>query len=101
MSASSCTGWPSAAALRDRLASEPAQEVPELLPGDPDARETGLRVAGLLSKRRQDLTGADLELMRQVVGFVAAHRDEGAGPLGDDRWRRELMMVGHDPLKAR
>ena len=49
----------------------------------------------VLSKRKADLTQADLAVMRQVVDLV-----ETMGDRIDDESRRELMIVGHDPLKG-
>ena len=85
--------------LRDWLHSEPAQDVRELLPDDTDAQETGHHVVEILSKRKRDLTDDDIRHMRWVVDFVTGRLDEGPGVSDDDRWRRELMTVGHDPLK--
>lgn len=80
-------------------------------------RGLGAQVAEVLHKRKADLTGADTEVMRQVVDFVEDRLDErpddgpddgpGGGPGGspdgrsDDReaWRLSLMTVGHDPLR--
>ncbi|XKK36897.1 DUF3140 domain-containing protein [Nocardiopsis sp. ARC36] len=56
----------------------------------------GEAVVNLLSKRRVDVTGADVELMREVSDLV---RRELADPHREDpEWRRRLMTVGHDPL---
>ncbi|MEO3890376.1 DUF3140 domain-containing protein [Nonomuraea sp. B5E05] len=49
----------------------------------------------VLSKRKGDLTSADLDVMRQVVDLV-----ETMGERTDDESRRELMSVGHDPLRG-
>lgn len=78
----------------DRLAT--AGEKPGL--GLP---ELGEKVLGLLRERKVDLTAEDTEVMRQVAGFVTEQeeRPPPAGP-ADDTWRRSLMTVGHDPLRA-
>jgi len=59
-------------------------------------------VLGILGKRRTDLTDADVRVMRYVVEVVRReHPDpDGPGDPGDHAWRRRLMAVGHDPLKA-
>ena len=74
----------------DALPAEPGAGVPEL----------GRRVVELLRKRKVDLTAGDTETMQLVVDFVEDHEDRRpeAGT-DDDQWRRELMTVGHDPLK--
>jgi hypothetical protein len=86
--------------LRIWLLTETSGE--EALPAEPDLRlpELGARVVALLRKRKVDLTGDDVETMRQVVDQVddrlADRPPEGAS---DDKWRRSLMDLGHDPLK--
>ncbi|GAA3929809.1 DUF3140 domain-containing protein [Actinomadura viridis] len=70
----------------DALPADPGMGLPEL----------GIRVVDLLRKRKADLTGDDTEVMRKVVEFV---EDRADAPEQDDRWRRSLMSVGHDPLK--
>jgi hypothetical protein len=62
----------------------------------------GARVAEILAKRRTDLTADDAEVMRRVLEVVAEEtdgvpEDEVAA---DERRRRRLMNVGHDPLAA-
>jgi Protein of unknown function (DUF3140) len=63
--------------------------------------ELGRKVVRLLGKRKVDLTGDDAEVMAEVVDYVvtqeAQRPPEGAR---DDEWRRALMTVGHDPLRA-
>lgn len=75
----------------DAFADRPDLGLPEL----------GEKVVGLLRKRKVDLTPEDTEVMRQVADFVA-EQEESPPPDGpaDDEWRRSLMTVGHDPLRA-
>jgi ethanolamine ammonia-lyase large subunit len=63
--------------------------------------ELGEKVVRLLRKRKVDLTPEDTEVMRQVAVFVT-EQEESPPPAGpaDDAWRRSLMTVGHDPLRA-
>jgi hypothetical protein len=63
--------------------------------------ELGEKVVALLRKRKVDLTEEDTEVMRQVADFVT-EQEESPPPDGpaDDAWRRSLMTVGHDPLRA-
>lgn len=82
--------------LRVWLLTEASGE--EALPSDPGhpVSQRGAEVVAILGKRKTDVTGSDLELMRQVVEFV---RERLASPRRQDqRWRRSLMSVGHDPL---
>ena len=66
----------------------------------PAGTPSGPEVLRLLSKRRADLTPADLQLMRTVVRRVHIERrgdhESGAGRAA---WRKRLMSLGHDPLK--
>ncbi|MFD3686143.1 DUF3140 domain-containing protein [Nocardiopsis sp. NPDC058631] len=58
--------------------------------------QRGEAVVNLLNKRRVDVTGADVELMREVSEYV---RGQLADPRREDtQWRHRLMSVGHDPL---
>jgi Protein of unknown function (DUF3140) len=73
-----------------------------VLPPDPDVRLSGLgrRVVEVLRKRKVDLTADDTAAMQDVVDYV---EDQLASPpttgATDDKWRRSLMTVGHDPLR--
>ncbi len=64
-----------------------------------DLPVVGHHVAGLLSKRRTDVTDADEAVMRLVIELIEARL---ANPPADrehnDAWRHGLMMLGHDPL---
>jgi hypothetical protein len=87
--------------LRDWLAVQGAGEETETEP-DRAGSELGQHVADILGKRRADLTPDDIAVMRRVVDKVADLRgedEEWEPTAGDDRWRRRLMNVGHDPLK--
>ncbi|MEU5861734.1 MULTISPECIES: DUF3140 domain-containing protein [unclassified Nonomuraea] len=81
--------------LRGYLLADASDE--EGFPPDPDMGidELGRGVLHVLSKRKGDLTKTDLDVMRQVVELV-----ETMGDRTDDDSRRELMSVGHDPLRA-
>ncbi len=90
--------------LRDWLAAA-------LAPDDADApfaedegddQLLGRQVLAVLAKRRGDLTPRDLAAMREVVDLVRSIRgdDLDADPELPDPLRRQLMEVGHDPLRA-
>ncbi|SDR17435.1 DUF3140 domain-containing protein [Thermostaphylospora chromogena] len=62
--------------------------------------ELGRRVLHVLAKRKGDLTSADVETMNRVVDLVEERRSGAPADAGGrDEWRRELMSVGHDPLR--
>ncbi|WP_256463969.1 DUF3140 domain-containing protein [Georgenia sp. TF02-10] len=85
--------------LRDWLAVQGAGEETEELP-DQAGPHLGHRVLEILGKRRSDLNPDDVDVMRRVVDKVASQRRDDLEPTaGDDRWRRRLMNIGHDPLK--
>lgn len=85
--------------LRDWLAVEGAGETTEALP-DQAGSDLGRRVLEILGKRRSDLTEDDVRVMQSVVDRVTARRgDELDAVVDDDRERRRLMDIGHDPLK--
>jgi hypothetical protein len=70
--------------------------------GQPDraGADVGERVLSILQKRRTDLTDDDIRVMYQVVETVEEKRGGDAGSGADDqRWRHQLMRMGHDPLK--
>jgi hypothetical protein len=65
---------------------------------DPEGRGI-LRV---LAKRKVDLTDDDLDLMERVIeevsNLLAVRTTVG---LNDSLWRRDLMTLGHDPMRDR
>jgi hypothetical protein len=85
--------------LQDWLAVEGAGEEAEEVP-DQAGPPLGHRVLAILGKRKADLTDDDVAVMRRVVDKVVGKRGEELDALvDDDRERRRLMDLGHDPLK--
>lgn len=71
-----------------------AREEPE---GDPTA--LGWRIVEVLGKRRTDVTDTDVADMQQAVEIIEdrlANRPTDADDVQE--WRRNLMLLGHDPL---
>jgi DNA topoisomerase VI subunit B len=90
------------AELREWLDSDEAKEVGQKrAPGaESVGHDSGRKIVTLLGKKKIDLTDADEQHMRKVVGYV--HRHSAQRPGGDvehTRWRYSLMNWGHDPLK--
>lgn len=86
--------------LQDWLAVEESGEVTEGYP-DQAGTASSRTVLQVMSKRRTDLTADDVTTMQNVVDTIRAQRGEEPEPTaGDDEWRRRLMKIGHDPLKA-
>jgi hypothetical protein len=76
---------------------------PGAFPAEPGAGlpELGKQVVELLRKRKVELTQRDADVMEQVVDFVLTQEAKGpADTESDDEWRRSLMTVGHDPMRA-
>jgi hypothetical protein len=86
--------------LRSWLLADAADEK-----GFPDRPDMGVSPDGratleVLGKRKVDLTEDDVKAMRHTVDSIstllAARRAVG-GP-ADERWRHDLMDLGHDPF---
>ena len=86
--------------LADWLRTDAASEGAEAF-RDQAGPATGQQVLRVLSKRRTDVTPQDVDVMRAVAGAIRARRGEDldAPVAGGATWRRELMDLGHDPLK--
>ena len=69
---------------------------------DLDLPEPGRRILAILGKRKVDLTGRDIEVMRsavdQIDDLLAARPATGNT---DEQWRHALLDLGHDPLAER
>jgi hypothetical protein len=62
--------------------------------------KSGRRIVAIKCKKAADLTDADFDHMKKVVGYVRRHlAQKPGGDIEDSRWRRSLMNWGHDPLK--
>ncbi|MBP2328551.1 glutamyl-tRNA reductase [Kibdelosporangium banguiense] len=86
--------------LSDWLRTRSAEPETEALP-DQAGTPTGQQVLSILRKRRTDLDTNDVRVMQSVVDRVLAERRDDLEPTqGQANWRRRLMSIGHDPLKA-
>jgi hypothetical protein len=68
--------------------------------GESTGHESGRRIVALLRTKEGELTDADYQHMRKVIGYV--HRHQAQHPEKDVRetpWRYSLMNWGYDPLK--
>src|SRR5438477_491933 len=71
---------------------------------DGKARESvghasGRTIVEILGKKAAELTDADYQHMRKVVGYVKRHRAQQPANIYTSRWRYSLMNWGHDPVK--
>ncbi|GIF37837.1 DUF3140 domain-containing protein [Actinoplanes xinjiangensis] len=93
MTASELRGWLDTDESREvgQKRSEGAESV---------GHDSGRKIVQILGKKKADLTDADEQHMRKVVGYVHRHTAQRPdGDVTDSRWRYSLMNWGHDPLK--
>lgn len=64
-----------------------------------DRTRVGRRIVSILEKKVDELSDADYQHMRKVIGYVARHSKQRPKDPEDSRWRHSLMNWGHDPLK--
>lgn len=60
---------------------------------------SGRRIVEILRKEGDELTMADYQHMRRVVGFVRRHTAQRPDNIYASRWRYSLMNWGHDPTR--
>jgi hypothetical protein len=64
--------------------------------------EPGRQILAVLRKRKVDLTGEDIEVMREAVERIRAlTAARPAAGTADDEWRHSLLDLGHDVLVER
>lgn len=69
--------------------------------GESIGHASGRRIVTILRKKKSDLTDADYDHMREVIGYVHRHlAQRPSGDIGDTRWRYSLKNWGHDPSKS-
>jgi hypothetical protein len=62
--------------------------------------QSGRKIVAILRKKKGDLSHADIEWMRKVVGYVKRHSAQRPdGDIENSNWRYSLMNWGNDPLK--
>lgn len=65
-------------------------------------RQSARRILAIRAKAAPDLTDADYDHMRKVIGYCRRHLAQRPwGDVTDTRWRWSLMNWGHDPLRRR
>jgi DNA topoisomerase VI subunit B len=88
--------------LKKWLASDESQEVGQKKSSGDESvgHDSGRKIVQILGKKKAELTDADEQHMRKVVGYVHRHMAQRPdGDVTDTRWRHSLMNWGHDPLK--
>ena len=69
--------------------------------GESVGHRSGRRIVEIKRTKKDDLSDADLDHMRKVIGYINRHLEQG-GPDDDvehSAWRYSLMNWGHDPTK--
>lgn len=85
--------------LRDWLMTQ-ASEEDGFRDANPPMPEPGRSVLAILGKRRRDLTDGDTIIMQEVIAQIRQRlSNRPASGAVNDRWRRDLMNLGHDPLR--
>ena len=91
-----------ASELKTWLATDESREVGQKPAGGGESvgHDSGRQIVRILDKKKAELTEADQEHMRKVVGYVHRHAAQRpGGDVTDTKWRYSLMNWGHDPLK--
>jgi hypothetical protein len=67
--------------------------------GESVGHASGRHIIRIKAKKVADLTDADYEHMRKVVGYVHRHLKQRPADPAESRWRYSLKNWGHDPMK--
>ncbi len=87
------------AELERWLDTEESRSVGQSDGGESTGHRSGRRIVEILRTRKAELTDADHEHMRNVVGYVRRHlAQRPEGDVTETPWRYSLMNWGHDPL---
>lgn len=94
----------SPAELADWLETPESQKVGMVRRGETESvgRQSARKILAIRAKPADDLTDADYDHMKKVIGYCRRHLAQR--PWGDvtrTRWRYSLMNWGHDPLRGR
>jgi hypothetical protein len=87
-------------ALEKWLATEESQAAGQHEDGkESTGHASGRRIVSILRKKKSDLSDADYDHMRKVIGYIRRHlAQRPSGDVRASRWRHSLMNWGHDPL---
>ncbi len=86
--------------LRDWLMNTPDGVDTYAPEPDIDIHALGLQVLQIKQKRRTDLSGTDLDTMREVIDLIEGRlQNPPEADIQDDPWRDTLMTLGHDPTR--
>jgi hypothetical protein len=86
--------------LRDWLMNTPDGVDTYAPEPDIDIHALGLQVLQIKQKRRTDLSGTDLDTMREVIDLIEGRlQNPPEADIQDEPWRDTLMTLGHDPTR--
>lgn len=86
--------------LEEWLQTDESRSVGDGDSGESTGHRSGRRIVEIKRKTKDELTDADYEHMRKVVGYINRHTAQRpSGDVEDTNWRYSLMNWGHDPLK--
>lgn len=86
--------------LRDWLLNTPEGVDTYAPEPDMDVHALGLQVLQVLEKRRTDVTGSDVRLMREVTDLIRSRlANAPEADIADQPWRDTLLTLGHDPAR--
>ena len=71
--------------------------------GESTGHKSGRRIVEIKHTKKADLSDADYDHMKKVVGYVKRHLEQKPGKSKDElegmTWTHSLKNWGHDPLK--
>ena len=68
--------------------------------GESTGHRSGRRIVEIKRKTKDELSEADLDWMRKVVGYIKRHTAQTPdGDVSETAWRYSLMNWGYDPCK--
>ena len=87
-------------ALEKWLTTDESRSVGQSAGGEAIGHRSGRHILSILEKKKSELTEADYEHMRTVLGYIKRHSAQRpSGDVSHTPWRYSLMNWGHDPLK--
>ncbi|QDU37670.1 hypothetical protein Mal4_19860 [Maioricimonas rarisocia] len=88
--------------LEEWLETDESKGVGDNDSGESTGHRSGRRIVEIKRTKKADLSDADYEHMRKVIGYVNRHLAQTPdGDVEETAWRYSLMNWGHDPLKGK
>ena len=88
------------AELESWLDTDESKQVGDTTDGESTGHRSGRRIVEIKRTNVDDLSAADHDHMKKVVGYINRHLAQRPdGDVTDTPWRWSLMNWGHDPLR--